>query len=87
MRKQLQLAKKTGARSSHIFLSCRSFACSKLVGAPRLSLKAMASNVQVEGCITKERAALLFCSPKEKQRGFTPSITFSGTLFQSPYLP
>ncbi|WP_341899518.1 hypothetical protein [Synechococcus sp. UW140] len=27
----------------------------------------MASNVQVEGCITKERGALLFCSPKEKQ--------------------
>ena len=42
MRKQLQLAKKTGARSSHIFLSCRSFACSKLVG---------------EGCITKEPGA------------------------------
>jgi len=28
----------------------------------------MASNVQMEGCITKERGALLFCSPKENQR-------------------
>jgi len=28
----------------------------------------MPSNIQMEGCITKERGALLFCSPKEKQR-------------------
>jgi len=34
----------------------------------------MASNVQVEGCITKERGALLFCSPKERQRGLTAKV-------------
>ena len=28
----------------------------------------MPSNIQMEGCITKERGALLFCSPKESQR-------------------
>jgi len=28
----------------------------------------MPSNVQVEGCITRERGALLFCAPKEKDR-------------------
>ena len=28
----------------------------------------MPSNIQMEGCITKQRGALLFCSPKEKQR-------------------
>ena len=28
----------------------------------------MPSNIQIEGCITKERGALLFYSPKEKQR-------------------
>jgi hypothetical protein len=28
----------------------------------------MPSNIQMEGCIKKERGALLFCSPKEKQR-------------------
>ena len=28
----------------------------------------MPSNIQMEGCIRAERGALLFCSPKEKQR-------------------
>ena len=28
----------------------------------------MSSNIQMEGCIRAERGALLFCSPKEKQR-------------------
>lgn len=28
----------------------------------------MPSNVQMEGCITRERGALLFCAPKEKDR-------------------
>ena len=28
----------------------------------------MPSNVQVEGCITRDRGALLFCAPKEKER-------------------
>jgi len=34
----------------------------------------MPSNIQMEGCIRAERGALLFCSPKERQRGLTSKV-------------
>ena len=34
----------------------------------------MPSNIQMEGCIRAERDALLFCSPKERQRGLTSKV-------------
>ena len=34
----------------------------------------MPSNIQMEGCIRAERGALLFCSPKERQRGLTAKV-------------
>jgi hypothetical protein len=34
----------------------------------------MPSNIQMEGCISKERGTFLFCSPKEKQRGITNKV-------------
>ena len=34
----------------------------------------MPSNIQMEGCIRAERGALLFCSPKERQRGQSSKV-------------
>jgi len=34
----------------------------------------MPSNIQMEGCIKAERGALLFCSPKERQRGQSSKV-------------
>ena len=34
----------------------------------------MPSNIQMEGCIRAERGALLFCSPKERQRALTSKV-------------
>ena len=34
----------------------------------------MPSNIQMEGCIRAERGALLFCSPKERQRGQSSTV-------------
>ncbi len=34
----------------------------------------MPSNIQMEGCIRAERGALLFCSPKERQRGLSSKV-------------
>ena len=34
----------------------------------------MPSNIQMEGCFRAERGALLFCSPKERQRGLTSKV-------------